>query len=326
MDLRTTFTIPPSAEKITYHTPVVFLGSCFATSIGRMMEIGHIPVLINPFGTVYNPVSVSNTLRAVAEGKKFSADKIYNSEGRWISFSHYTDFTSADPGRLLKKINDNIEEANKFLSGSKFLFVTFGTAWVYSLKRTGEVVSNCHKIPASEFTRRLLPVDEVTSLWSDQLEKLHSVFPGLKVIFTISPVRHWKDGAHGNQISKSVLILAIEELQKHPLNPGYFPAYELVMDDLRDYRFYDTDMLHLSESAVEYIWDAFAKCFIEDKTYNTYLEVLKITRAVMHRIQSDSSQTKRFAGNMISKINDLKKKYPFIDLETEKKYFAALLE
>lgn len=288
--------------------------------------MGRIPVLINPFGTVYNPVSVSNTLRAVTEAKKFGADNIYNSEGRWISFSHYTDFSSDDPASLLKKINDNIEKAHNFLSGAKFMFVTFGTAWIYLWNRTGEVVSNCHKIPASEFTRRLLSVDEVTALWSGQLEKLHSVFPGLKVIFTVSPVRHWKDGAHGNQISKSVLLLAIEELQKHPLGPGYFPAYELIMDDLRDYRFYDTDMLHLSESAVEYIWEAFTKCFFEKKTFNIYLEVLKITRAVMHRIQSDSSQTKRFAVNMIEKIHDLKKKYPFLDLETEKEYFAALLE
>lgn len=326
MDLRTTFTIPPSAEKITYHTPVVFLGSCFATSIGRKMEMGRIPVLINPFGTVYNPVSVSNTLRAVTERKKFGADDIYDSGGRWISFSHYTDFSSNDPVNLLKKINDNIEKAHDFLSGAKFLFVTFGTAWIYLWNRTGEVVSNCHKIPASEFTRRLLSVDEVTALWSDQIEKLHSVFPGLKVIFTISPVRHWKDGAHGNQISKSVLLLAIEELQKHPLGPGYFPAYELVMDDLRDYRFYDTDMLHLSESGVEYIWEAFAKCFFEERTLNTYLEVLKITRAVMHRIQQESSQAKRFAINMIAKINDMKKKYPFLDLETEKGYFSELLE
>ena len=326
MDLRTTFTIPPSSAKITYHTPVIFIGSCFATSIGRHMEMGRIPVLINPFGTVYNPVSVINTLRVVADGKSYSADNIYNSEGRWISFSHYTDFTSEDPTRLLDKINDNIKNAHNFLSGAKFLFVTFGTAWIYTWNKTGEVVSNCHKLPASKFTRRLLSVDEVTALWSDQIERLNSVFPDLKVIFTVSPVRHWKDGAHGNQISKSVLLLAIEELQKHPLSPGYFPAYELVMDDLRDYRFYDTDMLHLSESAVEYVWDAFAKCFIDEVTMSTYNEVLKISRAVMHRIQSDSSHTKRFARNMIEKINDLKKKYPFLDLETERAYFSAILE
>jgi hypothetical protein len=284
------------------------------------------PVMINPFGTVYNPVSVSNTLRSVTEGKKYTADNIYNSGGRWISFSHYTDFTSEDSDYLLKKINDNIKEAHIFLSGARFLFVTFGTAWIYIWNRTGEVVSNCHKIPSTEFTRRLLSIDEITILWSEQLERLNTAFPGLKVIFTISPVRHWKDGAHGNQISKSVLLLAVEELQKHPLKPGYFPAYELVMDDLRDYRFYDTDMLHLSESAVEYIWEAFTKCFIDDKTFKIYLEVLKITKAFAHRIKSgDSSLTKSFAGNILAKINELKKKYPFLDLETEKVYFEGLM-
>ncbi len=326
MKLRTTFTIPPPPEKITYHTPVVFLGSCFATSIGRHFELGRIPVLINPSGTVFNPVSVSNTLSAVMKHKNFGPEDIYKTADRWISFSHYTDFTSEHPGILLKKINKNIETAHDFLTGAEFLFVTFGTAWVYSLNKTGEVVSNCHKIPQSEFTRRMISVNEITDLWSEQLEILHSAFPGLKVIFTISPVRHWKEGAHGNQISKSILLLAVEKLQKHSSKPGYFPAYELVMDDLRDYRFYDTDMLHLSETATEYIWDAFAKCYIDDRALNIYSEVLKISKAALHRVGPDAPQSKRFAENMIGKINDVQAKYPFLDLDPQRKYFADLLK
>lgn len=326
MKLRTTFTIPPSPEKITYHTPVFFLGSCFATSIGKLMELGCLPVMINPFGTVFNPVSVCNTLSAVIQRKRFNSGDLYKTGEKWISFSHYTEFTSGNADSLLKRINDNIEQAHDFLSGSKFLFVTFGTAWVYSFNKTGEIVSNCHKIPQSEFSRRMVSLNEITDIWSAQLEVINSSFPDLKVIFTISPVRHWKEGAHGNQISKSVLLLAVEELQRHPSKPGYFPAYELVMDDLRDYRFYDTDMLHLSDTATEYIWNEFAKCYIDGNALNIYSEVLKISKAALHRLRPDSSHPEKFAEEMIERINNVQAKYPFLDLDAQRQYFADLLK
>ena len=327
MELRTTFTLPRSGEKISYYTPVIFIGSCFAKSIGKQLEQGRMPVLINPFGTVYNPVSVCNTLNAVIEGREFTIDDIFHYEDRWISFSHYTDFSSDNPEIILGKINSKIHEAHDFLSGANYLFVTFGTAWVYSWNRTGMIVSNCHKIPAKEFTRRMLLTGEIINMWSGQLEKLNSCYPDLKVIFTISPVRHWKDGAHGNQISKAVLFLAVEALQKHPLKPDYFPAYELVMDDLRDYRFYDTDMLHPSASAIEYIWDAFKKCYFDDKTTFIYKEVVKISKAVSHRLQSDSPDSrKKFAAGMLEKIESIMIKYPFINLSNEEEYFSELLK
>ncbi len=222
----------------------------------------------------------------------------------WISFDHYTDFSSANSEEILDKINRRSEEALKFLSGARFLFVTFGTARVFRWTKSGKIVSNCHKIPAVRFTHELLTADDITSLWNDQLDKLKSLFPDLKVVFTISPVRHWKDGAHGNQVSKSVLFLAVEKLLEHPSKPAYFPAYELVMDDLRDYRFYDDDMLHVSDLAVDYIWEAFSCCYFDKATINLWKEVARISKAVSHRIQTDNKdQIRKFAENIISRID-----------------------
>ncbi len=327
MDLRTTFNIDPSGRKITYSDPVMFLGSCFATSVGEQFRLGRMPVLINPSGTVYNPVSVINTLNTITDRKKYGLEDLYNHNGTWVSFSHYTDFSSEDPDEVIEKINNRSEEALKFLYSAKYLFITFGTARVYRWNETGNVVSNCHKIPASRFTRELLSVSDIVSLWNNQLDKLGSLFPGLKIVFTISPVRHWKDGAHGNQLSKSVLFIAVEELLKHWSGPGYFPAYELLMDDLRDYRYYADDMLHPSVLAVEYIWNAFTKCYFDEETIGLWEEAVKIVKAFSHRLRSGTGrQVKQFALNTIRQIDSLASKLPGIDFREEKNYFEGLLK
>jgi len=326
MELRTTFNIPPSGSRITYNDPALFIGSCFATAIGRQFEAGRMPVMINPAGTVYNPVSVCNTLDAITRGRKYDKSDLFNNEGTWISFDHYTDFSSADPEEVLEKINRRSSEAYEFISGARFLFVTFGTARVFRWTRSGKIVSNCHKIPASAFTYELLTVDGIAALWEEQLDKLKALFPSLKVIFTISPVRHWKDGAHGNQVSKSVLFLAVEKLLEHPSRPEYFPAYELVIDDLRDYRFYENDMLHISGLAIDYIWNAFSNCYFENSTLNLWQEINKISKAVSHRIQTESpEQIRKFAENIIFRIDTLTSKNPAINLLNEREYFLRLL-
>jgi len=327
MEFRTTFSITPSSRKITYPDPSMFIGSCFSSSIGRMLEAGRLPVMINPSGTVYNPVSVSNTIGIITGGREYTINDLYNYNGTWISFGHYTDFSGPDPGIVLEKINRHREEAFRFLSDARFLFITFGTARVYRWKQSGEIVSNCHKLPSSGFSHELLSVENITSLWNRQLEKISSLFPRLKIVFTISPIRHWKDGAHENQVSKSVLLLAVEELLNHPSAPEYFPAYELVMDDLRDYRFYEEDMLHLTDSAVTYIWESFSRSFLDEKTLGTWQEIIKITKAISHNIKTGSEdQIKKFAEKMISKIESVLSKNPGIDLGREKKYFLDLLD
>ncbi len=327
MELRTTFKIEPSAEKITYNDPVLFTGSCFATEIGRQFEAGKMPVLINPAGTVYNPVSVCNTLDTITEGRKYTSDDLYNYNGVWLSFNHYTDFSAEDPATVIAKINSDAERSQRFISTAKFLFITFGTARVYRWNKSGRIVSNCHKISSSEFTNELLTPSQIVSLWDAELSKLKSLFPALKIVFTISPVRHWKDGAHANQISKSILFLAVEELMGHPASPGYFPAYELVMDDLRDYRFYDDDMLHPSSSAINYVWQKFSDCYLDSRTVELRNEVIKITRAFSHRLTSAlESRKKEFARSMIERIRNIENKIPVIDLAAEEAYFSKLLE
>jgi hypothetical protein len=327
MNLRTTFNIDPSPFRITYDDRVMFIGSCFASSIGGQMERGKMAVMVNPAGTVYNPVSVCNTLNSITAGKEFKKDDLYFHDGMWLSFCHYTDFSSEDPDKTIDKINNKLKEASLFLENSGFLFITLGTARIYKWKKTGLVVSNCHKIPASQFTSELLSVREIVELWTNQLDRLSDLYPNLRVIFTISPVRHLKDGAHGNQVSKSILFLAVEELLSHSSRPQYFPAYELLMDDLRDYRFYDDDMVHPSASAINYIWEAFSRCYLDEAAAKLWNEALKITKARSHRFNTDSiSKKKDFARKMLYHISEIETRQPLIDFSEEKSYFLSLLK
>ena len=305
----------------------MFIGSCFAKSIGSRFELGRMPVMINPSGTVYNPVSVCKTLDTICGGGKYDPDSLYKHQDSWISFDHHTEFSSGNSEELLEKIKSKSEEAMEFLTGARFLFITFGTARVFRWTESGKIVSNCHKIPAARFTRELLSPDNIVTLWSSQLDKLKSLFPDLKVVFTISPVRHWKDGAHGNQLSKSVLFLAVEKLLDHPSKPDYFPAYEIVMDDLRDYRFYNDDMLHISDLAVDYIWEKFSNCYLDKQTSGLWNEIAKISKAVSHSIQTDDKkQISKFAENILSRIDLITRKNRFVNLDKERKYFHGLLE
>ena len=326
MELRTTFPVEPSASKISYDDRVMFIGSCFASAIGSQMEMGHMPVMINPAGAVFNPMSVCNTLDSITNKKQFIIDDLHFYDGTWLSFYHYTDFSSDDPIKVLEKINRRHDDAYEHLKQTRFLFITFGTARVYKLKKSDLIVSNCHKIPAEQFESRLLTVEEIVSVWSAQLDKLKLLFPDMQVIFTISPVRHWKDGAHGNQVSKSVLFVALEELQKHKTAPKYFPAYELLIDDLRDYRFYSEDMLHPSFQAVNYIWEAFAKSYLDNSTLNTWKEIVKITKAYNHRFNTDSLiKAKSFAERLLKQISELKNKFPLIDFSREEDHFLKMI-
>ena len=326
MKFRTTV-IPDSSDvPVTYNSRVMFIGSCFAAYMGEQMKMRKMPVMINPAGTVYNPVSVLNTLDAILTSKIASQEDVYNYNGNWLSFNHYTDFSSDDPEALIRKINENNLKAVDFLKNAGFLFITFGTARVYRFRESGMIVSNCHRIPNSQFENELLEVSTIVEQWLDLLDRIYHFNPGLRVVFTISPVRHWKDGAHGNQVSKSVLFLAVEELLKHKSQPGYFPAFELQMDDLRDYRFYSDDLLHPSASAIEYIWERFSEVYFDKATSEMQSEILKITRAMNHRFLTDSKQKKRaFAENVLGQISKIEMLDNQIDFSTEKDYFLNYL-
>jgi len=325
MNLRTIIDPVPYSDRISYLNKVMLVGSCFASEVGAMFEAGKMNVMINPFGVLYNPVSVANELEIIIDRRKFTDDDLHFFNNRYLSFYHDTGFSSKSPEGIIKKINDTTAKANLFLKYADFLFVTFGTARVFRLSSDKRIVANCHKIPPSEFERELLSIEHIVDVWSDLIERIKKINPSLRIYFTVSPVRHWKDGAHGNQVSKSVLLLAIDNLVKSNRSLKYFPSYELLLDDLRDYRFYKDDLLHPSRKAIEYIWEFLTKSFFDPNTRSIYREVAKVVAASHHKLMGEiDSDHREFAGIMIEKINDLKSRYPFLDLTDEIEYFSRL--
>ena len=327
MDLRTTISLDHSPVQISYNSNLMLIGSCFTSEIGAKLEEGKFSTIINPTGILYNPVSIADAIDLIISKRNIGEGDLLKFGNLWISLLHDSKFSSRDQHLASDRINTATEKAHDFLKGTDLLFVTFGTARVYRFNQSGKIVSNCHKIPAGEFSPELLEVEEITSRWSGLIDSITNFNKNLKLVFTISPVRHWKDGAHGNQISKSTLLLAVEKLMEHKAVLGYFPAYELVMDDLRDYRFYAEDMLHVSSRAVEYIWEKFKSCYMDTKTLSIYSEVCSITKAEKHRFLTDSDIGRRtFATTILNKISDLEKKHTFLDFTDERKRFESILE
>lgn len=319
---RTDIDIPKSNSKITYNSRSVFIGSCFTENIGNKLFELKFPVDINPFGIQYNPKSVKNSLDLLIDKKVFAQDDIHFANEQWYSFYHHSKFSNSDKEKCLNKINSGINYSSKFLRNADILFITFGTAWVYQLKETKEIVSNCHKLPANQFNRLLLDVDDIYNDYLILIKRLLQLDSKLKIIFTVSPIRHLKDGAVENQISKSTLILAVNKLKKHFDNVEYFPSYEIMMDELRDYRFYADDMFHINKTAINYIWKKFSETFFDDNTSNIILKIEKIIRNKNHKpFNPESQQYKDFLKSNLDKINNLLQQYPYINLEDEKHFF-----
>ncbi len=315
---RTEIKLDPNKSKIEYDTPVIFLGSCFSTNIGLQFEKARLNALINPYGVLYNPYSVANTLDSLIEEKKFTDNDIHFHGEVWHSFFHHSMFSNSNKEECLQRINEVRSNSSVFLKKTKYLCLTFGTAWVYESKSLGYIVSNCHKYPAGEFNRFILSINDIVERYDKLLEKLRNYNPDVQIIFTISPVRHWKDGAHGNQLSKSVLLLAVNSLVEKYSFCSYFPAYELLMDDLRDYRFYADDMLHPNNLAIEYIWDKFKFCFFSQKTLEYIRELTKLNKAIQHKPFDFSSESyQNFLKKQIDIVGSLKNKYPKTDLHTD---------
>lgn len=325
MDLTTEVPLPSSSAKITFATPVMFLGSCFANEIGYRMASGKLKVMTNPHGTLFNPFSVAHAVDRFISSHVYTGEDIYLHQNRYMSLDHHTAFSSYERDVLIERLNDVSRSATAFIREASFLFVTFGTSYIYTLRESGAIVANCHKLPSSLFTRRQASWSEIAARWMETLDRLAELNPGLKVWFTVSPVRHLADGAHANQISKAHLLLAVEELLSHPAVGGYFPAYEIFMDELRDYRFYATDMVHPSETAIDFIWEKFVAHFIESPVLRLWSEAARITRAMAHRISGGKRETAPFAEAMLQRISDLKEKAPYIDMAPEESYFRGLM-
>jgi hypothetical protein len=289
------------------------LGSCFAENIGKKLGDAFFLTEVNPFGVLYNPISIRNSIELLLENKPFTQESVFENKGLWQSFSHSSLFSDISAEKCLTNINKRFEIACKFLQKTDILLITFGTAWVFEEQKSGSVVSNCHKLPASCFNRRRLNVDEIVDEYSKLINELTIKQPNLKLIFSVSPIRHWKDGAHENNISKSTLLLAIEILQKKFPQVDYFPAYEIQMDELRDYRFYAADMLHPSDVAVDYIWSRFSENYFDQTTLGIMKELERLSAGLAHRpMHPESMEFYKFQQKMNEQKINIMTKYPFL--------------
>ncbi len=322
MDFRTKIDIPKFSFDISHNDKCLFVGSCFAENIGNKLAETKIPTSVNPTGILYNPISIRESILNALSDKKYTSDDVFLSGGTWNSFDFHSRFSNVDKAKCIESINSATEMLKMQLESTNVMFVTFGTAYIYELAETGKIVCNCHKQPEKCFNRRLLKVSEIVDVWSECIEKIMAENPNIRIVFTVSPIRHWRDGAHQNQISKSTLHLAINELNVKFGNTLYFPAYEIMMDELRDYRFYAADMVHPSETAVQYIWERFSETFFSEQTNTTIARIGKITAAANHRpLNPNSEEYKSFCKKILDEISIIKQTFGEIDFSEEEKKF-----
>jgi hypothetical protein len=326
MDFRTEVHIPPATNPVSYRSPVLFMGSCFTENIGAIMKELQFRIDINPFGVNYNPSSLARNLWSLIKGKEFTAGDLESDGDRWFSFDHHSRFSGTDRDACLENINRRIGSARKHLKNSSHLLLTWGTAWVYVHKKSANVVSNCHKQPAAEFSRHLLSVSQVTDTYTKLFAALRKAAPGLHIILTVSPVRHWKDGAQLNSVSKSTLVLAAHKLSEMFSYCDYFPSWEIAMDDLRDYRFYSEDLVHPNEQMTRYIWEKFSGSWLDEESRTIIPEIQKLVNARNHRPFDPASEKHRtFCRKQLSAIRKLSGKYPFLEFSAMNKHFNTFL-
>lgn len=336
MDFRTAIKPAPATIRVDHSSGIMMLGSCFSDNIGRRLLDGLFDVDVNPMGTLYNPASIASALDDIMERREFAAADLFEHDGRWHSFAHHSRFSGTDPEKVLKGINSRLRTAHDNLRLGRVLIVTLGTAWIFSLRATGRVVSNCHKLPQAMFERSRMSVSDIVTLWQPLLSRLREFNPSLQVIFTVSPIRHLADGAHGNQLSKATLLLAVDALIEAastvmpteavcpdgtillidpvpPMAMEYFPAYEALMDDLRDYRFYAADMTHPSETAADYVYSLFASSHMSEATRGLAAACRKVTRHLAHRpMTDDKAAIERFEQSTLQLVESLSLSHPYL--------------
>ncbi len=308
MQLQTRLTIQPLEQTVCYGDGLLFLGSCFADEVGALCRGLGFDALVNPFGVLYNPASVAQSVERMGSGKPFThEDVIAVGEGQYCTFSHNTAFWQSDETMLLERVNKDLKEAYEQFQNAKWVVISLGTSWVFRHKETHQVVSNCHKLPARQFDREFLSVEQS----ADCLAKMLQAYPEKHFIFTVSPLRHLKDGLHENQLSKAALLLAVDEVCKAFGNAHYFPAYEILLDELRDYRFYKEDMVHPTEQAVRYIWERFADFAIDPKEKPAMQAAAELRQMLHHKpVFPESEAFKKFELLKEKKIQELKRDFP----------------
>lgn len=312
MIFHTEINIKPLEQTVVYADALLFLGSCFADEVGVICKGLGFNALVNPFGVLYNPASIAQSVERLDSGRPFTRDDVIAvGERQYCTFNHNTAFWNTSEDMLLQTINQRLGEAHEHFMKSKWLVVSLGTSWVFKHRMSGQIVSNCHKLPAHQFDREFLTVERSSQYLSGIVER----HPEKQFIFTVSPLRHLKDGMHGSQLSKAALLLAVNEICRQFANAHYFPAYEIMMDELRDYRFYKEDMVHPTEQAVRYIWERFAEFAINASEKPAINAAAELRQMLEHKpLFPETEAFKRFELQKERKTAELKKNYPDVRL------------
>ncbi len=311
---------------ITHQQKLFAMGSCFAGHIATKLKKHKFKVSLNPFGIIYNPISIANNLKRLLAKEPFRQDELIYHQEKWISLSHHGQYALKKPDEALLHINNDFRKGQNDLDNANILILTLGTGYIYEYGPERKIVANCHKLPASAFQKRLLTVAEIVEVLSTFFENFLARKPGRKIIMSVSPVRHLRDGMIENQRSKATLHLATAQLQQTFEQVYYFPAYELLMDDLRDYRFYNPDLLHPSDMAIDYIWEFFSHTWFDETGRKLNQQIEKILKAAQHRpLNPQSKSHLQFVHTQIELIRDLQKQYPELNFEEEIKLLQSAI-
>lgn len=313
MKLRTEISAPEFSFHIQHQTPVYFAGSCFSDHIANKLNYYGFRVKANSHGILYNPISLGKALSETITTKKYTSSDLLAFNGKWMSLSHHGMFDRTTENDTVIGINEHITEHHQFLKSSGVIFITLGTSWVYEFIDIGEIVANCHKIAGNRFNKRILSSTEIHQALMKMIDELHQFSPSIQIVFTLSPVKHLKDGFVENTFSKSLLHAAIQQVIKPHVH--YFPAYEIMMDDLRDYRFWDADMVHPNEFAIDYIFEKFSSALFSGPTQEIMKEIKSYRQFNEHRALSNNpTEVEKLENEKLNRKKLLLEKYPFIHL------------
>ncbi|MDJ0644518.1 MAG: GSCFA domain-containing protein [Flavobacteriaceae bacterium] len=304
---------PQQQHQIDYDSKLLLLGSCFAENIGVKLDYFKFQNLINPFGILFHPRAIENLITNAINEKKYGEPDLFRFNEQWSSFEVHSKLNNSSMEQLIHDLNLSVESTYKQINESTHIIITLGTAWVYRHIATDNIVANCHKVPQKEFSKELLSVNEITESLEGIISLIRSLNPKVTIILTVSPIRHLKDGITENNQSKAHLISGVHQVVDPRNNIHYFPGYELMMDELRDYRFYNEDMIHPSQIAIDYIWEKFQLVWISDKAKPTMSEVDNIQKGNLHKpFRPDSEQHQKFLAIQKQKMERLQKAFPFM--------------
>lgn len=310
MKFRTQILLKKAHNQIDYESKVLLFGSCFSENISSKLSYFKFQNFSNPFGILFHPIGIENLITNAINQKKYTEKDIFFHNERWHSFDSHSQLSNASKDELLQNLNAQIVATNKQLEECSHLIITLGTSWIYRHIESDKIVANCHKIPQKKFLKELLSIDDISSSLEAIISLTKSINPKIEIIFTVSPVRHIKDGFTENSLSKSHLISAIHQVVEPRYNTHYFPSFEIMMDDLRDYRFYNYDMIHPNETAINYIWENFKSTWIHQDSNKIMEQVDTIQKGLAHKpFNPSSEQHQSFLKDLKLKISSLKKQH-----------------